>query len=100
MNSLIVTCARIFLVGVVLLRLVFVFNFQVVSSIDKYSIEIAEGELEGTEKLAEVEADEYFLTDPFHWGLSSHSYLLAHYTHLILGAEAHIQEIVTPPPQG
>jgi hypothetical protein len=80
--------------------LVFVFNFQEVSPVDKFSIEITEGELEAMEKLAEVEADEYFLTDPFHWGLSSHSYLLTHYTHLIMGAEAHIREIVTPPPQG
>lgn len=92
-------CARAFLVGIVLLRLVFVFSFQTVSPVDRFSIEISEGELEGTEKLATVESDEYCVTDPFHWGLSSHAYLLTHYTRLILDAEAHIREIVTPPPQ-
>jgi hypothetical protein len=100
MKAVIVKCAKAVLIGIVLLRLVFVFNFPVSSPVDTFSIEFTEGELEGTEKLAAEEADEYFATDPFHWGLSSYSYLLTHYTHLILGAEAHVLEIVTPPPQG
>ena len=100
MEAVIVKVAKAVLVGIVLLRLVFVFNVPVPSPIDSFSIEFAEGDLEGTEKLASEEADEFFTTDPFHWGQSSHSYLLTHYTHLIQGAEAHIREIVTPPPQG
>jgi hypothetical protein len=99
MDALFVKCAKAILVGIVLLRLVFVFNIQPIGPVDSFSMELAEGELEGAEKLASEEADEYFTTDPFHWGLSSHSYLLTHYTHLILGAEAHVLEIVTPPPQ-
>ncbi len=100
MDAVFVKCAKAMLVGIVLLRLVFVFNIQTADPVDSFSMELAEGELEGTEKLAAEEADEYFTTDPIHWGLSSHSYLLTHYTHLILGAEAHVREIVTPPPQG
>jgi hypothetical protein len=77
----------------------FVFEYPLASNVDSFSIEIAETEFEGTEKLAAEEADEFFSSDPFHWGQSSHSYLLTHYTHLILGAEAHNREIITPPPK-
>ncbi len=99
MNSAMIKCAKAILVGIVLLRLVFAFNFPATSLLDRFSVEFAEGEWEGTEKLSAEEAYEYFASDPFHWGLTSHSYLLTHYTHLIQGAEAHIREIVTPPPQ-
>ena len=99
MRSVIFVCTKAILVGIVLLRVAFVFDCPLAGNADSFSIEIAEGELEGTEKLSAEETDEFFSSDPFHWGQSSYSYLLTHYTHLILGAEAHNREIITPPPK-
>jgi len=86
------------LVGIVLLRLIFVFDFLTVSPTDTFSIEITEGESDAAERIVEEEVDEYFAMDPFTWQ-SSYSFPLAHYTHLIEGAFAHVTEIITPPPK-
>lgn len=98
MTSLIFKYSKFVLVGIVLLRLIFVFDFLIVTPTDSFSIEITEGESDTTERAMEEEADEFFATNPFDWQ-SSFSYPLAHYTHLIEGAFAHVNEIVTPPPK-
>jgi hypothetical protein len=99
MKDVIFTCSKAILVIIVLMKVAFVFEFPLSNKVDTFSIEIAESEMEDMEKLTSEVPDEFFSSDPFHWGQSSHAYLLTHYTHLILGAKAHIREIITPPPR-
>lgn len=100
MNAVIIRGSKAILVGIVLVRLVFVFDFQDINLADKFSIELAEGETEGAEKPGVEVQYEGFPAVSVDLGFSSRTLLTSYYTHVPQGIEAHILEIVPPPPQG
>jgi hypothetical protein len=100
MNQIVITVAKIALLVIVLLRLVFVIDFSQFGLYECLAIELIECESEDSEKEG-MEKFEKFCSEINVHGRHP-SLLNGSFNHGYVGIamEAHIREIVPPPPKG
>jgi hypothetical protein len=99
MKQLAVWGVKMVWVAILLLKLVFAFGFPQSTSSANFTIEFSEYESEDIEKLGADEFDEIF-QESLHRIAPRFSCELFSCAYLAVNAEAHIREIVPPPPQG